>query len=90
MYGERDGIVDDRITLWRARSPAAAVAMARREAYWLGTVIHQRPLGVLDWFELPSQPADGAVVYQRFRPSPLGFNDYLDRHHDTGTELTQR
>jgi hypothetical protein len=90
MYHEHVGISDDRITLWRARSAETACRLARREAWWLGGVLQQRPVGVVDVFGLDRRPSDGGVIYQRFRASPVPFGEYVDRYHDTGTELTRR
>ena len=90
-FGEPDGasggLFEERITLWRATSEAAAVASAEDEAarYAEGLAPCQY-LGLAQAFELAEPPGEGGEVFSMMRDSNLAPSAYLDRFFDTGDE----
>jgi hypothetical protein len=79
---------EERITIWRARSPERAAALASgQENRWYEHISNQRLVAHHGVVALGRhRPGHGDVVFTAERPSDLDVEDYLDTHLDTGYE----
>ncbi|GAA2742954.1 hypothetical protein GCM10009868_14930 [Terrabacter aerolatus] len=90
-WGPRDlepGEIDfeERITLWRAESVDAAIAMAQDECERYVDDLGGEVLGLRQAYALAMKPGHGVEVFSLIRRSELLPGEYLDRHFDTGSE----
>jgi len=82
-----EGGYEERITLWRADSFAAAIALAEQEAEEFAERVEMPYVGLAQCYHLFEDPAaQGAEVYSLMRNSDLAPDDYIDAFFDTGTE----
>ena len=84
-------LFEERITLWWARDFDEAISLAENEASAHARITDHED-GVLPLFQaflLSGRPTRGAEIYSLIRHSSLGPEEYLDRHFDSGDELTQ-
>jgi hypothetical protein len=79
---------EERITLWRAASLDAAIAMAETEAEAYADAGGQY-LGLAQAYHLSDSPTDGGELFSLIRYSDLESDAYLDRYFDTGSERQQ-
>lgn len=90
-YGPTDlcpGQIDyeERITLWRAASAEAAIALAEGECQRYVDDLGGDMLQFSQSYALAMKPGHGIEVFSLIRRSELVPDAYLDRHFDTGTE----
>jgi hypothetical protein len=78
---------EERITLWRASSLDAAIAMAEAEEY---ADAGEQYLGFAQAYHLSGSPTDGGELFSLIRYSDLESDAYLDRYFDSGSERQQR
>lgn len=82
---------EERITLWRAESFDAAIAMAERDAVDYAENVGGTYLGLAQSYHLAeTSPTSGVEVFSLIRESDLDPDDYMSRFFDTGTERQQR
>lgn len=82
---------EERVTLWRAESFEAAIAMAELDAVDYAENVGGRYLGLAQAYHLAEgSPASGAEVFSLMRESDLDPDDYLGRFFNTGAERQQR
>jgi hypothetical protein len=84
------GDYEERITLWRARSSAKAIAAAEKEAKDYCKVLTLKYVGLAQSYKMFDVPEQGAEVFSLIRRSSLKPNAYLDRFFDTGAEIQGR
>ena len=90
-WGPRDldpGQIDfeERVTLWKAESVDAAIAMAQEECESYVDDLGGEVLGLSQAYALGMKPGHGVEVFSLIRRSELLPGEYLDRHFDTGSE----
>lgn len=82
---------EERITLWRAESFDAAIAMAERDAVDYAENVGGRYLGLAQSYHLAeASPTSGIEVFSLIRESDLDPDDYMSCFFDTGTEHQRR
>ncbi|GIE91456.1 DUF4288 domain-containing protein [Actinoplanes regularis] len=77
---------EERITLWRASSPAEAVTLAETEAGEYAADVAGEYLGLAQVYSMYDQPVHGAELFSLLRESTLAPHTYLDAFFDTGDE----
>ena len=77
---------EERVTLWRADSPDAAIALAENESQSYAMELGGESLGLSQCFALADAPGHGVEVFSLIRRSDVAPDAYVDRHFDTGTE----
>lgn len=77
---------EERVTLWRADSPDAAIALAEDETQDYAMELGGESLGLSQCFALADAPGHEAEVFSLIRRSGLAPDAYMDRHFHTGTE----
>src|SRR5690242_782547 len=78
-------LYEERITLWKAKDFASAVALAEGEAREYAEAVGG--LAYLDFaqaYQLAEEPAHGSEVFSLVRESSLEREKYLDTFFDTG------
>ena len=87
---EAEHYYEERVTLWRAASSSAAIALAEAEAAeYAEKLPRTRDLGLVHAYVLIHEPGQGAEVFSLIRGSELAPEAYLDAFFDTGTERQQ-
>lgn len=81
---------EERVTLWRAASFDAAIAMAEEEAEKYVEDLGGEVLSLTQAYALAMTPGHGVEVFSLIRRSELTTDAYLERHFDTGTERQHR
>jgi hypothetical protein len=85
--GARAEQFEERMTLWHARSPARAAALARAEGRDYANDLGLRLIGCFGVVQLRGQEhGHGIELFAACRDSPLDVDDYLNRFLDTGEE----
>ncbi|WP_369138881.1 hypothetical protein [Modestobacter versicolor] len=91
--GDRAGQVagvasyEERVTLWRAGSFDAAIALGEAEATEYAALLEDvTALAFVQAYALAEPPGHGAEVFSSIRDSALTPDDYLDQFFDTGRE----
>ena len=78
---------EERITVWRAESPARAVTLAEAEAAEYAARLRDVvALDLVQAYALPEPPGHGAEVFSLIRESGLPAAGYLDHFFATGRE----
>ncbi len=75
----------ERITLWRAASFEAGIALAESEAREYARDVDCTFLDLSQAYLLADEISDGAEVFSLMRDSDLGPEEYLDHYFETGT-----
>ncbi|MGW1060372.1 hypothetical protein [Micromonospora rubida] len=79
-------VYEERITVWRAVSFDAAVALAEAEAAEYTNEFDRRYLGFAQAYRMFDELGHGAEVYSLMRDSELPSDAYLTTFFDTGEE----
>jgi hypothetical protein len=77
---------EERITLWRASSPANAVKLAEIEAREYAADVAGAYIGLAQVYSMSDQPGHGGELFSLLRDSALAPQAYLDAYFDTGGE----
>jgi hypothetical protein len=86
LDAEAPATYEERITLWRASSPAEAVTLAETEAGEYAADVDGEYLGLAQVYSLTDEPGQGAELFSLLRDSQLQPAAYLDAFFDTGDE----
>jgi isochorismate pyruvate lyase len=86
LGAEAPATYEERMTLWRASSPAEAVTRAEAEAGEYATDVAGEYLGLAQVYAVSDEPAHGSELFSLLRDSPLPPAAYLDTFFDTGDE----
>lgn len=79
-------VYEERITVWRAVSFDAAVALAEAEAAEYADEVGRSYLGFAQAYRMFDELGHGAEVYSLMRDSELAPGAYLTSFFDTGDE----
>lgn len=87
-FGERAVLTyEERLTLWQADDVTAASALAEADAQHYARCLDGCAFtGLLQAYELPEVPGQGAEVFSLMRDSALRPQAYLSTFFDTGWE----
>jgi hypothetical protein len=86
----RNGVYEERITLWRADDFSGAISLAENEALEYAAVFEDVSyLGFAQGYHLTDDPGHGGEVFSLMRDSSLGEEEYLDAFFSTGSEHQQ-
>jgi hypothetical protein len=78
---------EERITLWHARSPGRAEALAKAEGHEYAEVLGLRLIGSCGVTLVGGRrPSHGSEIFAACRDRALDVEGYLDRFFDTGNE----
>lgn len=80
---------EERITLWRAASMDAAIALAEADAEEYAEDLESEYAGLAQCYRFDGEPEQGAEVFSLIRRSRLEPDDYIDRFFETGGECQQ-
>ncbi|WP_203822929.1 hypothetical protein [Paractinoplanes ferrugineus] len=86
LNAEAPATYEERITLWRASSPAEAVTLAEGEAGEYAADLAGEYLGLAQVYTLADELSHGAELFSLLRDSQLPPAAYLDAFFDTGDE----
>lgn len=89
LVGEEDSPYEERITLWRATSFAAAIELAEEEAAEYVRALDVTYLGIAQSYYLGDTVDEivaGTEVFSLVRSSDLPPDEYVDTFFDTGGE----
>jgi isochorismate pyruvate lyase len=86
LDAEAPATYEERMTLWRASSPAEAVTLAEAEAGEYATDVAGEYLGLAQVYSLSDEPAPGSELFSLLRDSRLPPAAYLDAFFDNGDE----
>ncbi len=79
-------VYEERVTIWRADSVGAAIALAEDEAAEYSSILDITCLDLVQAYRLADDVGSGAEVFSLMRESDLDAERYLDAFFDTGTE----
>jgi hypothetical protein len=83
----RNGIYEERITLWRANDFSDAISQAENEALEYAAIFESVSyLGLAQGFSLTEEPGHGSEVFSLMRESDLSDEEYLDTFFSAGSE----
>jgi hypothetical protein len=77
---------EERVTVWRAADPDAAIGMAEAEAREYAEAIDADYLELAQVYVMADSLGDGAEVFSLVRDSSLNTAEYLAAFFDTGSE----
>jgi len=86
-----NGLFEERITLWQAKSMDGAISAAEEAARRYAQQSGGRYLGLAQAYLMSDgPPASGDEVFSLFRESDLDGESYVNKFFDTGAERQQR
>ena len=85
LFDIREGMYEERITIWHAESADHAIELAEVDAEDYADGIG-RYLGLAQSFEMYAEPRAGVEIFSLIRTSTLDQDEYLARFFSTGSE----